>query len=205
MVMADFTPTQVGSALANIGNYRVRRAQVVALEGEPDGISGSLLLALGLRETYLKNIEGGAKFVDGKWVKQDDPSLMDVGVFQINRHYHQFQLESMPGVASGSWGPIVPGKTAGVAGYVPRYEDSLKFTLNEFHDAIPFGIDNGVKSGDLVRFAVAAHNAGPTGALRGYKAGDVDKYTTLGDYSAFVLRHRTLINEWIGKHKAWKV
>ena len=47
--MSDYTADQVSAALKRLGHYRVVRIQRVALEGESDGISGALLLALGLR------------------------------------------------------------------------------------------------------------------------------------------------------------
>ena len=203
--MADLTQDQVGKALANLGNYRVKRAQEVANSGFPDGISGSLLLALGMRETMLQNIQGGAMFVDGKWVPQTDPTKMDVGWSQINRGFHSGSLKLMPGVKNGTWAPTVDGKTANDAGFVPRFEDALQFTVNMMHESQAYGSTHGVKDEDLARFAVAAHNGGMGGALKGYREGNVDKYTTLGDYSGWVLRHRTLINRWLGQHPNWKV
>lgn len=201
---AALTPEIVGKALANLGHYRVMRVQRAALEGEPDGISGALLLALGLRETTLRNIEGGAKQVNGKWVPETDPLRMDVGWVQISRRYHLAELRRMPGVRTGTWAPVVDGKTAADAGHAPRFEESLRYVLDAMHEDMAFGEDNGVTH-DLVRFAVAAHNAGAGGALKGWKAGDLDRYTAGGDYSRWVLHHRTLANQWLGEHPNWRV
>jgi hypothetical protein len=202
--MADFTQTQVANALANLGNYRVKRVQEVASQGWNDGISGSTLLALGLRETALTNIQGGLiKDADGKWIPQPDPNKMDVGVFQISRIFHMVALKAMPGVKNGTWGPVVEGKTAGDGGFVPRFEESLQYTVQGLRDAQAYAEDHGVKAADLPRFSVAAHNAGWGGALRGYREGNVDKYTTGGDYSGWVFRHRTLINQWLKAHPNW--
>ena len=202
--MQDFTQEQVGKALANLGRYRVQRAQIVANEGSPDGISGALIMALGLRETHLRNIEGGAMLVDGKWVAQTDYMKMDVGWTQINRGYHYGDLKLMPGVKSGTWGPVVSGMTAGDKGYCMRFEDSLRWTITNMQEAIAYAEDKDIPEEDRVRYAIAAHNGGLGGALRGYREGNVDKYTTGGDYSAFVLRHRTLVNRWLGSHPNWK-
>lgn len=202
--MADLTDTQVGNALKNLGHYRVTRAQRVAREGDPDGISGALLLALGLRETHLRNIEGGAKREEGRWVAETDPGRMDTGVFQISRRYHTEDLRRMPAVKTGTWGLVVIGATAAQGGYCPRYEDSLRFTLSAMHEAQALAEDQKVPESERARFAVAAHNAGVGGALSGYREGDVDQYTTGGDYSAWVLRHRTLVNRWLGAHPNWK-
>ena len=208
--MQDFTQDQVGRALANLGRYRVVRVQTVANQGAPDGISGSLPLALGLRENRLLNEEGGVKWDGTKWVKQDDPMRMDVGVFQINRTYHFPDLKLMPGVRSGTWGPVVEGKTAADAGYVMRFEDSLRWVIPNFHENMAYAESKGVVGGPgvsdaaaVVRFAIAAHNRGAGGAWRGYQEGDVDKYTAQGDYSAWVLRHRTKVNRWLGSHPNW--
>ena len=204
--MQDLTEAQIASALANLGNYRVLRAQVVAHEGPADGISGALLLSLGLRETGLRNIEGGAKLdpKTNRWVAQDDPKLMDVGVFQISRRYHAYALARMFGVATGTWGPVKMGMTANDPGFVPRYEDSLQFTLTELHESMG-ELDEMVAPADLLRSAVAAHNAGVDGAKKGYLEGDVDRYTTGQDYSAWVLRQRVLVNRWLNRHPNWQL
>ena len=203
------TETQVDRALARLGNYRVRRAQIVANAGAPDGISGALLLALGLRETNGINEQGGAKRdpATGKWVSlgPGDADLMDVGALQISRQHHLSELRRLPAVKNHTWGPVIPGKTPADYGYVPRWTDALRFTLTEMHEAIAYAEDSGVHSGDLIRFAVAAHNAGKGGALSGYRAGDVDKYTANGDYSKWVLLARTEVNRWLGTHPNWKV
>lgn len=205
MPATSLTQAQVGNALANCGHYRVTRAQLVAREGAPDLISGSTVLALGMRETSLRNIQGGAKFENGQWVAQDDPNKMDVGVFQISREHNMAALRLMPGVANGTWGPVVPGKTAADSGYVPRYEESLRFTIENMREAIAFAQDHNIPSVQFLSFGIAAHNAGIGGALNGWRLhGDVDYYTTHADYSSWVLRHRSLVNQWLGDHPNWR-
>lgn len=201
------TEIQVDRALARLGNYRVRRAQIVANAGAPDGISGALLLALGLRETNGVNEQGGAKWdaTLNRWVEQDDPTKMDVGIFQISRLHHSDVLRTMVAVADGTWGPVVTGQTPADAGYVPRFEESLQFTLREMHESMAYASYKGVPGDLLPRFAVAAHNAGAGGALSGYRAGNIDKYTALGDYSKWVFETRTLVNRWLAQHPNWRV
>ncbi len=201
------TETQVDRALARLGNYRVRRAQIVANAGAPDGISGALLLALGLRETNGINEQGGAKWdaTKNRWVAQDDPTKMDVGIFQISRIHHGPALAKMLGVRDGTWGPVITGSTPNDNGYVPRFEESLQFTLREMHESMGYASSKGVPDEELARFAVAAHNAGAGGALSGYRDGDVDKYTAMGDYSAWVLETRTIVNKWLAAHPNWRV
>lgn len=203
----------INRSLANLGHYRVTHTQEVAAQGQPDGISGALILALTLRETWGKNIEGGAKADPnrpGRWIaldpnNPDDAHKMDVGAFQINRGYHKEALQKFPGVKTNTWGPVVPGKTPYDPGFVPRFEEQLQFTLKEFRDAIAFARSHGVPADERVRFALAAHNAGKGGALRGWQEGDVDKYTALGNYSADILRKRSEVNTWLNAHPNWKV
>jgi hypothetical protein len=202
----------ISKSLSTLGNYRVERTQYVAAQGPADGISGSLLLALTLRETWGRNIEGGAKWdeAQGKWValdpnNPDDAHRMDVGAFQINRGFHKDQLQKMPAVKVGTWTPVVPGKTPYDPGFVPRFEEQLQFAIKELRDAVSYARTNDVKGEDRVRFAIAAHNAGKAGALKGYREGDVDKYTAFGNYSADILAKRTEVNHWLNEHPHWKV
>lgn len=203
---------QIGDALARLGNYRVKRAQVVAAEGINDGVSGALVLALGMRETWGRNIEGGAKWDDTqkKWVALDprnaaDAAKMDVGWTQINRGYHKIVLSRMPAVATGTWGPSVEGRNPTMAGFVPRFEEALRFTITELRESVAFGLDHEIPTNSIVRFAVAAHNAGAGGALNGYRQGDVDKYTANGDYSEWVLNAKSHVNDWLREHTNWRV
>lgn len=192
----ELTQKSVDDAIARLGNYRVRRIQKVALEGEPDGISGALLLAFGLRETGLQNIIGGLRRdEEGHWIPETDPARQDVGVFQISRIYHSAALRLLPGVVNGTWGPCIPFATAADAGMVPRFEDSLQFTLRMMHEHMAMAEDAGVKNlSGRVDIAIAAHNAGFAGALRGFREGSVDKYTTQQDYVTWVKAHRTKVN-----------
>lgn len=191
----------------NLNRYRVRRIQEVALEGKDDGISGALLIALACRETWGRNIEGGAQLINGEWVPETRGEYMDVGCFQISRRYHSDALADMPGVKSGTWTPTIAGKTAANKGYCPRFEDSLQYTLRELHDSQATARREGVPDADLTRVAIAAHNAGRGGAITGYRQGDVDMFTTGSDYSGWVLACRTLVIRWLNqpRYSSWKV
>lgn len=198
--MASVPPTQsdVTFALKRLGEYRCMRAQEV-METSQNLLKGSHALALGLRETWGQNIEGGAKQVNGNWVKEDDPKRMDVGWLQISRRYHPTALAKMPGVKVGTWAPVVSGKTANDGGYVPRFTDGLRFTVEELMSSIQYGSTNGVPEDKLIQYAIAAHNAGRGGALSGVKEGNVDKYTAGGDYSSWVLQARTLVVNFLNR------
>lgn len=198
------TNKQVDDALRRLGNYRVVRAQEEATKIEGI-IGGWVVLALGLRETWGSNIEGGAMLdpVTKRWVPETNPLKMDVGWLQISRRYHYDALKNMLGVASRSWGPVVSGHTAMDAGYVPRFTDALRFTIKEMEEAVTYGAAHGVPYRHLRRFAVAAHNAGIGGALRGYNAGNIDMNTAGGDYSYWVMDARLKIRAWVSAHPNW--
>lgn len=203
--MKDFKDEQIDDALSNLGIYRVKRAQIAARESSDD-ISGSLLLALGLRESRLRNLEAGLRkdAVTNRWVEENNPDFMVVGVLQISREHHAFALERMPAVKRYTWGPVVLGKTPLEAGYVPRFEDSLVFAINELHEMMGI-LNETIDPKELLRAAVAAYSAGVEGVLKGHREGDIDRYTSGGDYSAWVLRHRVHINRWMMRHPEWQV
>jgi hypothetical protein len=215
------TQAAVENALVGLGHYRVQRVQTVALEGLPDGISGPLLLGMGLRESGLKNVTGGLAYVNpdsrrerwpvdragGVWVAEWDPKLQDVSWVQISRRWNGFALSGMPGVESGTWGPVVAGSAAD-EGLVPQFERSLRFTLDLLHEHMAQAGDAGATmQADQVAIAVAAHNCGIYNAVRAWKGGDVDRYTTQGDYSAWVFHHRTMVNRALNseRFKNWRV
>lgn len=186
----DLSLTQIGAALTRLGHYRVMAAQAVALEGAPDGISGALLLSLGLRETGLRNI--------------NNPSDTDHGCFQISELYHWGWLAKQPGCKEGEW-TVSPGHSAVEDGYCPRYTPALEYAIDVLHTGLEYARVKRLPEIARISFAVASYNAGVGGAMNGYKAGDVDRYTTGLDYSSWVLRHRTMVNQWLRDHPNWRV
>ena len=56
-----------------------------------------------------------------------------------------------------------------------------------------FARSNGVPEAKVLRFAVAAYNAGAAGALAGLEEGDVDGRTTGRDYSKDVFARKAAI------------
>lgn len=194
----DLTAFQLQDALHKFGAYRVHRVGEVldALENSRN-VTQAIVLALGLRESFLRNVEGGAKMVDGKWVKQDDPKLMDVGPFQISRWWHREALQKMNAVKVGTWKPVAVGRSAYDGGYAPQFEDSCLYAVNELVASVKWAKQQGIKKTDRVRLAIAAHNAGRGGALSGYRKGDVDLLTARQDYSSWVLRHAARVDQWL--------
>jgi hypothetical protein len=187
---ADLTYEQVGEALKRLDHYRVVAAQEAAAEGPADGIGGHHLLALGLRETGLRNINNGAQ--------------TDHGCFQISELYHREFLVSQPGCPEGSWRALA-GKAADESGYCPRYTPALNYALAMLKSHKKYAESKLHLSGVAARrFAVAAYNAGLGGATRGHQEGNVDKYTTGGDYSEWVETHSKLVYRWLEAHPNWR-
>jgi hypothetical protein len=194
----DLTTFQLQDALHHFGAYRIHRVgEVLAGLENSRNVTQAQVLALGLRESFLRNVEGGAKMVDGRWVKQDDPKLMDVGPFQISRWWHRDALQKMPAVEVGTWKPVQVAHTAYDGGYAPQFEDSVNYAVNELVASVAWAKAQGIKKTDRVRLAIAAHNAGRGGALSGYRKGDVDLLTARQDYSAWVLRHAARVDQWL--------
>lgn len=188
--MADFSQNAVDTAIRRLGLYRVQVAQEIAADGSPDAFSGALLLALGLRESALQNI--------------NNPAETDHGCFQISEHYHAPFLQREPGCKAGSWLPTADHKAV-EDGYCPRFTPACKYALDMLKANYAYAVSKFVQSKDLLPFAVAAYNAGIGGAMAGYRDGDVDKYTTGGDYSAWVLAHRTKVNAFLVRNPKWRL
>lgn len=183
----SLTNEYVDKRIRALGPYRVRQAQAIGREGEEDGISGALILALGLRESDLNNILNAAG--------------TDRGCFQISDVYHPAWLASVPGCVKWSWLPA-EGKSALDAGMSPRFSDGARYAVSLLHDGLAAADELHIPEDDHVRFAVAAYNAGVGGAMKGYREGDVDKYTTGKNYSHDTLVYRTQVNK-SAAFKAW--
>jgi hypothetical protein len=188
---------EVGSALAHLGNWRVLHVQQVCYPYKP--IPASAMLGIGFRETGLKNICGGATLENGVWVQ----SYSDRGWLQISDEFEADFLRSAEGCEEGHWNPAVPPIKAIAPRRVPRFSPALDYVKGSMLNSMDFALSQGVAERDLLRFAIAAHNAGDGGALKGYREGDVDRYTAHGDYSAYVLALAPQIHKWVGAHPAW--
>jgi hypothetical protein len=193
------TPTEVGRALANLGNYRVLRVQEITWPYKP--IPASVMLGIGFRESELKNVCGGAVLVNGVWVK----SFSDRGYLQISDQFEADFLKTAEGCAEGQWGPTNPPSTAIEPRHVPRFTPATHYVKQTLINSMEYAHTQGVPDSELLRFAIAAHNAGDGGAIAGWREGDVDKHTAHGDYSAYVLALQPAIHAWITDplHSHW--
>lgn len=185
-----FTQAQVDAALKALGAYRVRVAQEIALEGPSDAFSGALLLALGLRETGLRNVNNGED--------------TDHGCFQISEFFHASWLLAQPGCPEGQWVARV-GHSALEDHYCPRYTPACQYALQILKDNYAYAVLKGVDVDQRLSFSLAAYNAGIGGAMKGYREGDVSKYTTGGDYAGWVLSARSQVNHFLVRNQNWRV
>ncbi len=193
------TPAEVGQALKEFSNYRCLRSQQLVHDMPHAPLPASVMMGLGLRESGLKNICGGAIFVEGKWVQ----SFSDRGCFQISDKIDRDWLASVPGCSNGNWLPQ-EGFSALEPMHCPRFTDAAKRVLYVAQLNHNQGLKAGVDDSEIVRFTVACHNAGFHGALEGWKAGNVDLHTTHQDYSAWVMRQSYVIHKWIMDHPNWR-
>lgn len=169
--------------LDRFGEHRITIVAELAHNGAPDGIGPALLLALGSRETNIHNIVGDAGHGRG-WLQIDD-------------RFHAPWLKTHPGIPSGSWGPPKNGANALAGGLVPTLTHSTLKAIDLLQAAMSVAAANGVARERRLRFAVAAYNAGPGGALRGLRAGNVDAFTTGEDYSADVLARGGVVRDFL--------
>jgi peptidoglycan hydrolase-like protein with peptidoglycan-binding domain len=121
-------------------------------------LPAALLLALASRETDMNDIVGDKGH--GR------------GLFQIDDRFHADWL-----AGHGAPGPAT----------TPRVEDAADFAASMLASNLAFAKQSGVAAPDRLRFACAAYNAGPGGALAGHQQGDCDGKTTGRDYSRDVL------------------
>jgi len=180
----NITETQLAAQLDAFGEHRIEIVTELAHQGSPDAIGPALLLALGSRESFLRNIVGDAGHGRG-WLQIDD-------------RFHRPFLSTHRGCDNGSWDPTHP--TALPRGRVPSLTAATLYAIELLHDNMKVARNNGVPAGQVLRFAVAAYNAGAGGALQGFRAGDVDRETTGEDFSRDVLSRKAAVGRYLQRH-----
>jgi hypothetical protein len=176
--------TDLERQLEAFGEHRIRMVAELAHEGAPDGIGPTLLLAMGSRETNLRNIAGDHGHGRG-WMQIDD-------------RFHAPWLQAHAGCRDDSWKATF--KSALPAGRVPTLTAATLKAIDLLRANIAFGRSQGVPAPQIIRFACAAYNAGPGGALQGFRAGDVDLKTANGDYSEDVLERQDAVGRLLQRH-----
>ena len=165
---------------------------VVAKCGKQQWSYPALLLAIASRETWMTNICGDpmTPYGHGK------------GMWQIDNRSHLGWLESVPGVRSGTFGPVVPNTHAADVGMVPTLADGVSQAILILEGNWNGAVASGVPAQELARVMVSAYNAGLGGALSGYhQTGNPDAYTTGGNYAEDVFQRETLVHAYLKAHK----
>jgi hypothetical protein len=189
--MSQTLPTQaeVIAHLRHFGKARWDAVREVAHEGENDGIGISLLVAIGLRETWMNNIEG-----DGGHGK---------GWLQVDNRAFPAWLKSHAGCKSGSWS-FAKGHHAYESGYVPGLTAGTHLAITLLRGNIAGARRARVPAGSRIRVAVAGYNCGLGNALAAYKGGSVDARTTGRDYSHWVLTVQEMVTH-AAKDLGWSL
>jgi hypothetical protein len=173
----NITEGQLDAQLKALGHRRIDMVSDLAHEGENDGIGPALLLALASRETNMRNIVGDGGHGRG-WLQIDD-------------RFHLDFLESHRGCDSGAFTPTHP--SAAPKGLAPTLTASTIYAIGLLRSNMRFARGNGVPEDTVLRFAVAAYNAGAGGALTGFREGNVDGRTTGRDYAKDVLGRKVAV------------
>jgi hypothetical protein len=171
----------VHSRLLALGHGRYEAVEELARRGAPDFISGSLIVAIGMRESWCKNIAGDGGHGRG-WLQIDDRS-------------HAAWLRAHAGCKSGSW-DFAHGHHAIDHGYVPGCSAGASLAIDLLHGNYQYLRSHGhaSKAG-----AIAAYNCGAGNALAGARRGNVDLYTTGRDYSHWVLQVQPVVVDELRK------
>ena len=182
----NITAQQLESELDAFGHHRIEIVAELAHDGPPDGIGPALILAMGSRETDLRNIVGDHGHGRG-WLQIDD-------------RFHPGFLSTHRGCDSGSFNAKFA--SALPKGRVPTLTAATLFAVQLLRDNVQFAREHGVPKAQVLRFAVAAYNAGAGGALAGFKAGNVDLNTAAPshDYSADVLARAQAVARFLKRN-----
>jgi len=180
----NITEQGLDAELDDFGHHRIQIVAELTHQGANDGIGTALMLAIGSRETDLRNIVGD--FGHGRgWVQIDD-------------RFHTMWLSDHAGCESGSWNAKF--SSALPQGRVPTLTAATLQAIEILHGNRRFAVAQGVPANQTLRFAIAAYNAGAAGALEGQQAGNVDKKTTGKDYSADVLERKAAVAKYLRRH-----
>lgn len=178
------TAQQLEDQLEAFGRAKIEIVAELAHEGPADGIGPALMLALGSRETDLRNIVGDGGHGRG-WLQIDD-------------RFHHMWLSNHRGCESGSF--KAKFASALPIGRVPTLTASTMFATALLRANAQFAQQHGVPKEQSMRFAIAAYNAGPGGALKGFKAGNVDGETAHRDYSKDVLERKAVVARFLKRN-----
>src|SRR5436305_15265915 len=120
----NITTSELAGQIAAFGAHRIDIVTELSHEGPPDDIGPTLLLAIGSRETGLRNIVGDHGRGRG-WLQVDD-------------RFHADWLAHHRGCASGSFTPKFD--TALPAGRVPTLTAATLFAIQQLGEALRFAL-----------------------------------------------------------------
>jgi soluble lytic murein transglycosylase-like protein len=83
---------------------------------------------------------------------------------------------------------------------VPTLTAATLFAVQLLRDNMRFAREHGVPKAQVLRFAVAAYNAGAGGALTGFRSGNVDRNTANHNYSTDVLARAQVVARFLKRH-----
>jgi hypothetical protein len=135
-----FTEQEIFKSLDAFGLHRIEIVTELTHQGPPDGIGPALVLAIGTRETGLRNITGDRGHGRG-WVQVDD-------------RFHAPWLDTHAGCPSGSW--TAKFKSALAPGRVPTLTAGTMKCIELLRGNATFARAHGIPKEQVVRFAIAA-------------------------------------------------
>jgi hypothetical protein len=190
--MPLITQSELDAELDRLGTERLRA--VVKLDTHNPWSVPALVLAVASRETWIENIDGDPENKDGN----------GKGAWQIDKRSWANWLSQVPGVANGTWDPVVPHVTALDDGYCPTLEDGVKQAiaiLKDYWDQT----ERWAPESQHIRAMVASYNAGPGGAFSGWEVHrDVDYFTTGQNYASDVLGRQNMVHAYLLTHRLVK-
>ena len=172
----------------------IQEALDIGRQGGPDPISGTLLIAISVRESGLRCVLGDQGRARGS--------------HQFLDTYHSEFLRTVPGCKAAAtikehthenW-KQQRGKNALMRGYAPGWAHSCGYCADILNGLFDQAIREDVQDEDALHVALSAYNVGMTRALRGYEEHySSDHYTTGKDYGRDVLLRRSEINHLLLK------
>jgi hypothetical protein len=176
----NVTSTDLERQVTRFGSARVAVLHKTLVAMQAPHVSPALVLAIGSRESDLRNIVGA----DGH----------GRGVFQQDDRFQQAFLNSTRGCRQGTY--VAAFASALPKGRVPTLSAGCRNMVETIEANVALAIKWGIPNGHRVRFALAAYSAGPGGAMIGWRDHhDADRRTAGGDYSADVMERAAILRD----------
>jgi hypothetical protein len=176
----NVTSADLEHQLNRFGSARVAVVDKTLLAVQAPHVSPALVLAVGSRESTLRNVVAG----DGH----------GRGVFQHDDRFQQAFLNTTRGCRHGSY--VAAFTSSLPKGRVPTLAAGCRQTVETIEANVALAIRWGIPNGHRLRFALAAYSAGPGGAMLGWRDHhDADRRTPGGDYSEDVMERAAVLRD----------